>query len=525
MQYFYLALFFLYVFVAAVVLWIAMALTGPAMLFGMGTACYAMLAVLLGFGGRQPSTATPDAVVTGRIRLLTWSGNNPSPPDWAWPTYLVSQVFRDAQASWSSGLTQIRRWWLASGNFGERFSRPALRWIALIAPRWALIWVSLGAVFGAALAAVVLGSVLAAIAIGGAVLIGVLRGYDKVVRWFRKADASCPTCYHVMVVPAYRCDGCGRLHRDIRPGLLGALRRRCGCGRGLPTTVLRAAHRLTARCQRCEGGLREGAAAMTDIRIPVFGPMSAGKTRLVHAGLVGLRDELVAQGGELDFVDFDSRETFERAVEIVGSRADTAKTPAGQLPHAITARASLKRSRCLVHLFDAAGEFFTDREDNSQLEFLDHAGGLVLVVDPFSIRWVQDQLGGAGDPRVTEAHPAAEDPERGYRVTVERLRQYGVATARRSVAVTVVKADLLEGCDEASDLLRGNVRDWLLRAGLDNLVLAAERDFAEARYFVVSSMSESRAGSEFSPAAPLLWMIRRGARSFSGDGRNLQEVA
>ena len=265
---------------------------------------------------------------------------------------------------------------------------------------------------------------------------------------------------------------------------------------------------------------------LTDVRIPVFGPMSAGKTRLVHAGLVALRDQLAARGGELGFVDAPSQRAVEFGEEIIGSCDDTAKTPAGQLPRAITVRASAGRHRALVHLFDAAGEFFTDREDNSRLEFLDHAGGLVLVVDPFSIPWVRDQLGGADDDRVAAAQPATEDPERGYRVTAERMRDYGVKTGRRAVAVAVVKADLLSEFDWASDLRAGRVRDWLVEVGMDNLVLAAERDFAEARFFVVSSMTGVRAGSGMSPAAPLLWLISRETPArLPGDERKLHEVA
>ncbi len=43
------------------------------------------------------------------------------------------------------------------------------------------------------------------------------------------------------------------------------------------------------------------------------------------------------------------------------------------------------RHHALVNLFDAAGEFFTDPEQHRELEFLDHAGGSVFVLDPFSV--------------------------------------------------------------------------------------------------------------------------------------------
>ncbi len=217
----------------------------------------------------------------------------------------------------------------------------------------------------------------------------------------------------------------------------------------------------------------------------------------------------------LDFVDEASRQAFLHGEQLITSGGDTAKTPAGQLPPAITVRftrggTAKARGQALVHLFDAAGEFFLDRDDNSELEFLDHAGGLVFVVDPFAIGWVRDQLGGALESRLAEAHPASGDPEQVYHVTARRLRDYGVETERRALAITVVKADLLTDLPWAADLCAGAVRDWLNTAGLDNLVLAAERDFAEVRYFVVSSVTGIRPGHRLTPAAPFRWLLGLG---------------
>jgi hypothetical protein len=159
----------------------------------------------------------------------------------------------------------------------------------------------------------------------------------------------------------------------------------------------------------------------------------------------------------------------------------------------------------LLHLFDAAGEYYVDRDDNSKLEFLDTAQGLVFVVDPFSVRWVTDQLTGARNERLVAAHPAAEDPERVYHVTVRRLAEYGVDTGSRHLAVAVVKSDLLIDLPLAGDLRTGNAREWLNQAGLDNLVLSAERDFAQVRYFAVASAG--KAVEALSPANPFLWLM------------------
>ena len=76
-------------------------------------------------------------------------------------------------------------------------------------------------------------------------------------RWIERVSASverprskCPTCYEVTETPSYRCNGpgCATMHRDISPGPLGMIQRRCNCGQALPTTVGRAAKTLEAFC-------------------------------------------------------------------------------------------------------------------------------------------------------------------------------------------------------------------------------------------------------------------------------------
>ncbi|WP_190818067.1 TRAFAC clade GTPase domain-containing protein [Saccharopolyspora pogona] len=510
--------------IASVVITIVAWLFPVFMLIGSSWAFVATCQVLLGRGSRLPVLVTPNDVVNGTAGLREPKG--PFPRDWAWPSYLAAQWRRDLIAAWHNGSGFIVRGWRWGFNYGNGSK---LKWVSI--GLTILVWsgVTLGAVLGAVEVVVICAIALGLGWLGWAAVVGALRGYDHVVRRMRKASGSCPVCYHVMAVPAYRCSACQVVHHDIRPGVLGAASRTCGCGAKLPTTVLRASRQLEALCQRCDRPLRGGSGAVTDIRMPVFGPVSAGKTRLVHAGLVTLRDVAAAEGVVLDFVDDTSRQAFQHGEQLIASGGDTAKTPAGQLPPAITVRftrggSGRSRGQALVHLFDAAGEFYLDRDDNSELEFLDHAGGLVFVVDPFAIGWVRDQLGGALESRLVEAHPANGDPEQVYHVTARRLRDYGVETERRALAIAVVKADLLTDLPWAADLCAGAVRGWLNTAGLDNLVLAAERDFAEVRYFVVSSVTGTRPGHRLTPAAPFRWLLGRGGFALGRDEKPTTEA-
>ncbi|MFD7657199.1 hypothetical protein ACFV4N_24755 [Actinosynnema sp. NPDC059797] len=505
----YAAIWLAVVIVMFVVVPLAVVLAGLGLLAGAAVGLASFAAALLGRGSPPPRVVTPDDVAGGTSGLPAVAGHAPFGRDRAWAAYPALQWRLDLGAAWIALRGVLRASWDRIRGWPDRTGTP-WAWgpvIVFAVPAW------LGVCVAALATGVVLTVPFVAVALSAwavwVVATGGLRGVDLLIRKARRAGGSCPHCYHVTMLPAFPCGGCGALHRDLRPGRLGGWWRRCACGELLPTSVLRASRRLTPKCPRCEEPLREGAAVVTDIRLPVFGPVSAGKTRLVDAGLVALRDDLVAAGVEVDFVEDGSRSVFQDAERLISSGAATPKTLPGVLPHAVTVRLAKGRKRALLHLFDAAGEFYVDREDNSDLEFLDHAQGLVFVVDPFSVPWVRDQLGAGAAVSLASANPATDDPESAYRVTAGRLRDYGVETRRRALALTVAKADLLCDLPPGEHLRSGRVRQWLVDAGLDNLVLSAERDFGEVRYFVVASLPATAAGRALSPAAPFHWLVAR----------------
>lgn len=479
---------------------------------------------LTGIGTWGAYVATPDDVVAGRVRLLWRDKKEPFPPDTAWPGYVVAQWRLDLERMWRNGQGSLNKMLQGLNGFTGDLELPFLWAPLLIFLYGGWFAAVVGALLGAAVVVLLGALVIGPAWVGTVTTTGLVRSVDFLVRRWRKAEGSCHACHWVTMLPAYPCRNCQQLHRDLRPGWLGVWWHKCGCGARLPTTVLRATKRLGAKCPRCGESLRRGAGALTDIRLPVFGPMSAGKTRLVYAALVAMRDRLAAAGGTLAFEDPGSRKAFDEATEIIESGASTQKTEQGPLPRPITAHVTNGKRQAMLHLFDAAGEYFVDREDNTKLEFLDTAQGLVFVVDPFSVPWVADQLTGARNSRLVAAHPAKENPERVYHVTVRRLAEYGVTTAGRHLAIAVVKSDLLIDLPFAAELRAGNAREWLNQAGLDNLVLSAERDFSEVRYFTVASVAE-KSVEALSPANPFLWLMNAVGFAAGSSHRGEQPVS
>lgn len=429
------------------------------------------------------------------------------PPDLAWPVY----PFRQSRAD----LTRTRRN-VAENNAG--LWRAPARWFLRTAVGWWVLFpvpvVILAFLLLATLASWACFAVYAAVTTvitDGSMLVVVpaavaLRAMERRRRSLVRTQAACTRCFHVTEWPAFRCPTCSRLHHDVRPGRLGLLFRRCECGTRLPTTASRAAWKAVPVCKRCGAAQPLGTGAVRDIRIPVFGDVSAGKTRFVYASLASLMVTAARGGLDVSFPDQESQEQAEFGLDVIRSGRQTAKTSTNARV-SLTVRLGSGRRSELVRLFDAAGEHFRSARRPDDLRFLDDGQGLVYILDPFSVEAITGRLGGLDAPEVQQAHAAAGDPELTYDEVVSRLRDGGVPASRGRVAVVVSKADLLRA--GGVDLPVGSraIARWLWDLGVHNLVMSACRDFAEARFFTVASQDVPPAAAD-DPGAPLRWLLR-----------------
>ena len=203
-----------------------------------------------------------------------------------------------------------------------------------------------------------------------------------------------------------------------------------------------------------------GAGAVRDIRVPVFGDISAGKTRFLYASLNSLMATASQAKLDVTFPDKDSQEQAEFGLGVIRSGRETAKTSTnGQV--SLTVRLGAGRPSELAHLFDAAGEHFRSARRPDALRFLDDGQGLVYILDPFSIEAVKKRLGGSRAPEALLAHAAAGDPQLTYDQAASRLGDTGVPASRGRLAVVVSKADLLRaaGLDLPDD--SDAIAQWL----------------------------------------------------------------
>jgi Double-GTPase 2 len=470
----------------------------------------ALFLVALGQGlWKKPELLTPQEYQAEQIKAHP-VGVGQFEPDLAWPFYTIRQAGIDRRVVKAHLRTLYRRMWKwpADTFFRGRHGSRLFWWFLLPIPVSVIIFLLTGGLSAWFFYWVYWLVSNACVIVSHMVSFPVqwwLRSVEAQRRKTRWTQASCMECFHVTPWPAYQCPGCSRLHHDIRPGMLGLLTRRCECGAHLPTLASRAGWRLTAVCKRCNRPLPKGTGAVRDLRIPIFGDKSAGKTRFLYASLNSLVLTAQEAGLAIDYPDQESQDQAGLGLDIIHSGQDTAKTSA-------TARAALSfrlgdgHKSSLIHLFDAAGEQYRDAQGYESLRFLDHGQGLVYVLDPFSIGTIRDQLTGHNAAAIRLAHAAAGDPEIAYGEVASRLRDSGVPASDQRLAVVISKIDMLRGTGLGVPAESDAIAEWLLRVGLHNLVLSAQREFAEVRYFTVASQDVTADRGD-DPGVPLRWLL------------------
>lgn len=471
--------------------------------------------VLTGGGAPPPRVLVPSKVAAGEVFHRKPTGPSKAYGwDWAWPSYLPYQLAEDAKAIYATQIGLVGRYWTMAF---DQISTSAI-WVRIVAAP--LIACGVGLFGASALAVTTLTLALLAIPFACAMTVRwaaiyALRGIDVAYRVMRRSSAKCPNseCYEPTTLPSFDCPNhnCSTVHRDIRPGRLGVLTRRCGCGTAMPTMVIRASvSKLQARCPSCDESLTQGAGSRRTIQMPVFGTANSGKTRFMLAATVAFDIKLRSQGGELTSTDIVSQELLDRGRQLIAQRANTEKTAAA-LPQAFGLIATPAEGRPVeLHLYDAAGELFDTWNQSANLRYLQSAEGLVFVVDPLTTPTTRAALARQGlADSVSVGHGSPSDS---YDNAVEYLRAAGANLKQKSLAVVLTKADILFQLPVAGNLAAGDnasVRDWFAEHDLDSLLERIRLDFGSTKYFVVDSLNSVDPASALSPLHPLDWLLRQ----------------
>ena len=345
-----------------------------------------------------------------------------------------------------------------------------------------------------------------------------MRAVDSAVLQVKNIRMVCPNpnCYERVRYPSYECPGraCSRRHHDVRPGRFGILRRRCECGTRMKTLLLFGSAEMDAFCPHCGKSLEHRPGKTAEIVLPFFGAIGAGKTRLLFSLVTQLLlwSQSAAPGRErfvAELADAPTTGKLEDASRWLSQASATGKTPA-ELPRAYLVRLTAGHDRRLLHMFDAAGEFFHTPGRTQELRYLNQAQTFILVIDPLSVEAFWDRLLPEQQAELKTVRSAAPPPELAYQQAHQEIEAMGVRLKKARLAVAFSRADLIGAPGD-------DVAAWATDdLGLGNLVRSVRLNFGEAHFFHTAAVMSDGVMHTSIPAL-LRWVLARNHINTPGD--------
>ncbi len=206
----------------------------------------------------------------------------------------------------------------------------------------------------------------------------------------KKIFTACHECKEKSLIPVYICPKCGSKHTNLTPGVYGILHRTCNCGKKLSTTFFNGRKNLEAGCPHCGHALTDRESR--PICIPIVGGRSVGKTAFITAFSKEFIESVApAKGFDIEFYNNKKEEIYKEITQdyIMGSTRMTDRPQDVNHASSVSFSFFVKHSKFsperLIHIYDIAGEVFTDNNENEVQKQYEYCQGIVLIVDPFSI--------------------------------------------------------------------------------------------------------------------------------------------
>lgn len=363
---------------------------------------------------------------------------------------------------------------------------------------------------------------------------------DRIYLKRKKIFTACPVCKERSLIPVYACPSCGVKHTNLTPGKYGILHRKCNCGKKLGTCFLTGRKNYPSFCAVCAASLSDR--ENMPICIPVVGGRSVGKTAFITAFSKEFVDKIAPQKGWTTEFYNDEKEAIYH--EIVtdytnGSTRMTDRTQDISKTSSVSFSFFLKgkefKPERLIHIYDIAGEVFTDNSENEMQKQYEYCQGIVLMVDPFSIPAVKNRYGGDLQPEDIAGIGRA-DISGIVDAFLNKLREVtGLSSGKMSatpIAVVISKVDVpglqrelgkdavqkmhadmkskninVEEMDAADYLCRKFLCDY----GMESFVSGIDIKFKNNRYFPCSSIGHTRDQGRYQPMGvvePMEWLFK-----------------
>ena len=361
---------------------------------------------------------------------------------------------------------------------------------------------------------------------------------DRLYLVRKRIFTACHECKQKSLIPTYLCPKCGARHTNLTPGVYDILRRTCTCGEKLPAAFFNGRKALQAECPHCGCPLSDRESR--PLFIPVVGGRSVGKTAFITAFSREFIENVAPQKGlETEFYNTRKEDIYREILQDF-TTGDTRMT---DRPQDVNQTSSVSFSffvkhpqlspERLVHVYDIAGEVFTDNSENEIQRQYEYCQGIVFIVDPFAIPSIRFQyeellspedLAGIGKADLNDVIDSFLNKLR----EVTGLSDTKMAAVPLAVVISKTDSAGLEqdvGQRAVEKLMKAkpetftdfyNTQDYLCRKflrenGMESFLNNVSLQFKNNRFFACSAIGHSRGKGAYQPQgvlAPMEWLVQ-----------------
>lgn len=381
-----------------------------------------------------------------------------------------------------------------------------------------------------------------------AIMLGVYLGFtiifivDHIYLQTHKIFTACNECKSKSLIPTYLCPRCGAEHTYLVPSKYGILHRTCQCGEKLPTTFFNGRRELDAKCPHCGAPLSDR--ETVPICIPIVGGRSVGKTAFITAFSEQFINEVAPKHGWTTEFYNDKKKQIYSDIQSAYQSGDTIMTERQTDP---TKPSSVSFSffvsgkeftpERLVHVYDIAGEVFTQNTENEVQKQYEYCQGIVLVVDPFAIpeyraetesELTRQDIAGIGDADINDITDSFLNKLREVTgLTDQKMSRVPLAVViskidsadlEDRIGTTAVNRTMTSNPDKFNDFY--NTQDYLCRKflseyGMQDFINSVDLRFKDNRFFACSAIGHTRNAGAYAPEGvipPMEWLFDRADR-------------
>lgn len=360
---------------------------------------------------------------------------------------------------------------------------------------------------------------------------------DRLYLIRKKIFTACHECKEKSLIPTYVCPRCGAKHTNLTPGVYGILHRICNCGEKLPTAFFNGRRFLQAECPHCGNSLTDRESR--PICIPIIGGRSVGKTAFITAFSKEFIEGVApAKGFEIEYYNSKKEDIFKEIVQDFesGSTRMTARSHDVNQTSAVSFSFFVKHPSFsperLIHIYDIAGEVFTDNNENEVQKQYEYCQGIVLIIDPFAIPAVRckyeellepEDIAGIGKADINEIINSFMKKIREVTglndnkmamvplaVVINKIDSAGLDQDIGDLAVRKLmrtKPDIFKNYYDVQDYL---CRKFLMENEMGSFLNNINMLFKNNRFFACSAIGHTREKGKYDPKGvlpPMQWLF------------------